>query len=67
MQCKEDSDIKKDLVHRIAIDFPKVSDMSNKNILYKFAMKIQTPEILKSLWFCINLLFKNRNKEEKSL
>ena len=70
LQCREDSDIKNDLIHRIAMDFPKVSDITDKNILYKFIMKIQTPEILKSLGFCINLLFKNRKnrrKAEKSL
>ena len=70
LQCKEDSDIKKELVQRIAMDFPKVSEISDKNILYKFVMKIQTPEILKSIGFCINLLFKNREnrrKEDKSL
>ena len=53
------------------MDFPKVSDITDKNIfLYKFVMKIQTPEILKSLGFCVNLLFKNcenRRKEGKSL
>ena len=37
------------------MNFPKVSDMIDKNILYKFVMKIQTTEILKSLGFCINL------------
>ena len=41
------------------MDFPKVSDISDKNIFYKFVMTIQTPEILKSLGFCTNLLFKN--------
>ena len=49
------------------MDFPKVSDITDKNILYKFVMKIQDPEILKSLGFCINLLFENlenRIKEE---
>ena len=58
-------------VQRIAMDFPIVIDITDKNILYKFVMKIQTPEILKSLGFCINMLFKNREnrkkKEEKSL
>ena len=51
------------------MDFPKVSDITDKNILYKFVMKIQTPDILKSFGFCVNLLFKNREnrkKEEKS-
>ena len=70
LQCREDSDIKNDLVQRIAIDFPNVSDITDKNILYQFVMKIQDPEILKSLGFCINLLFKNREnrrKEDKSL
>ena len=65
---EEDSDIKNDLVHPIAMDFPKVSDITDKNILYKFIMKIKTPEILKSLGFCINLLLKNRKtrkREEK--
>ena len=47
------------------MDFPKVSEISDKNILYKFVMKIQTPEILKSLVFCINLLFKNRENRKK--
>ena len=65
LQCKEDSDIKKELVQRIAMDFPKVSEISDKNILYKFVMKIQTPEILKLLGFCINLLFKNRENRKK--
>ena len=51
------------------MDFPKVSDITYKNILYKFVMKIQTPDILKSLGFCVNLLFKNhenRKKEENN-
>ena len=48
------------------MDFLKVSDITDKNILYKFIMKIKTPEILKSLGFCINLLFKNReNRNNK--
>ena len=52
------------------MDFPKVSDITDQSILYQFVMKIQDPEILKSLGFCINLLFKNLEnckKEEKSL
>ena len=65
LQCREDSDIKNALVKRIAMDFPKVSDITDKNILYKFVIKIQTPEILKSLGFCINLLFKNRENRKK--
>ena len=28
--------------------FPKVSDITDKNILYKFVMKIQTPDISRS-------------------
>ena len=51
LQYKEDSDIKHDLLHRIAMDFPKVSDITDKNIFYKFVMKIQTPEILNRLDF----------------
>ena len=47
LQCKEDSDIKKDLVQRIAMDFPKVSEIAYQNILYKFFMKIQIIEISK--------------------
>ena len=38
------------------MDFSKISDITDKNILYKFVMKIQHPEILKPLGFCINLL-----------
>ena len=58
IQCSEDSDIKTDLVRRIAMDFPKISDITDKNLLYKFIMKIQDPDILKSLRFGINLHFK---------
>ena len=46
------------------MDFPKVSEITDKNILYKFVMKIQTPDILKSLGFCINLPFKNRKNHK---
>ena len=34
--------------------------MADKYIRYKFIMKIQDPDILKSLGFCVNLLFLNR-------
>ena len=37
------------------MDFPKVSDITDKNILYKFVM-----EILNSLGFFINLILNNR-------
>ena len=47
------------------MDFPKISDITDKNIQYKFVMKIQTPDILKSLGFCVNLLFKNRESRKK--
>ena len=60
LDCSDDSDIKSDLVERIAIDFPQISVMVDKYIRYKFIMKIQDPDILKSLGFCVNLLFKNR-------
>ena len=33
--------------------------MVDKYIRYKFIMKIQDPDILKSLGFSVNLLFKN--------
>ena len=44
--------------------FKKASDITDKNIFVifpsnKFVMKIQSLEILKSLGFCINLLFEN--------
>ena len=66
-QCSKDSDIKTDLVHRIAMDFSKISDITDKNILYKFIMQIQDPDILKSLGYCVNLLFKNReNRVDKA-
>ena len=65
-QCSEDRDIKTDLVRRIAMDFPKISDITDTNLLYKFIMKIQDTYILKSLGFCIDRLFKNReNRVEK--
>ena len=48
------------------MDFPNVSDITDKNILYNFVMKIQTPEIFKSLGFCVNLFFKNRENRKKN-
>ena len=39
------------------IDFPQIYVMAGKYIRYKFIMKIQDPDILKSLGFCVNLLF----------
>ena len=57
--CSEDSDIKSDLV-RITIDFPQFSVITDKYLRYKLIMKIQDPDNLKSLGFCVNLLFKNR-------
>ena len=60
LDCSDDSDIKSDVVERIAIDFPQISVMVDKYIRYKFIMKIQDPDILKSLGFSVNLLFKNR-------
>ena len=42
------------------MDFPKISDITDKNLLYKFIMQIKDPDILKSLGYCVNLLFKNR-------
>ena len=65
LDCSDDSDIKSDLVGRIAIDFPQISVMVDKYIRYKFIMKIQDPEILKSLGFSVNLLFKNRENRTK--
>ena len=47
------------------MDFSKVSDLTDANILYKFVMKIDDPEILNSLGLCINLLFKNRENRKK--
>ena len=54
------NDIKSDLVERIAIDFPQISVMVDKYIRYKFIMKIQDLDILKSLDFSVTLLFLNR-------
>ena len=47
------------------MDFLKDSDITDKNILYKFFMKIQDPEILKLFGSFINLLFKNRENRKK--
>ena len=60
LDCSDDSDIKSDLVKRIAIDSPQVSVMADKYIKYKLIMKIQDPDILRYLWFSVTLLFKNR-------
>ena len=49
LECSEDSDIKSNLVLIIAIDFPQISFITDKYLRYKFIMKIQDPEILKSL------------------
>ena len=65
LECSEDSDIKSDLILRITIDFPQIYVITNKYLKYKFIMKIQDPGILKSLGFCVNLLFKNQEDHAK--
>ena len=58
----EDKDIKFDLTQRISMDFPQFSDMPDKYLQYQIIMKIEDPELLKYLGFCVNMLLRNREE-----
>ena len=60
VECSTDIKIKTDFLELVSMEFPNFRTLSDKNQQYKFIMKIHDENLLKSLAFCINLLFKNR-------
>ena len=50
----------KDFLELVSMEFPNLRTLSDKNQKYKFTMKIHDENMLESLAFCFNLLFKNR-------
>ena len=61
-ECTDDSDLKTDFFKAIAISYPDVDNITDKQMKYKFIMKIKDPSSSKSLGFLVNLLFKNRDQ-----
>ena len=55
-----DSKIKTDFLELISVEFPNFRTFNDKNQKFKFIIEIQDENLLKSLCFSINLLFKNR-------
>ena len=64
-ECKMDYDIKSDFLKLVAIKYPNIDDLGDKYQKYKFIMKIQDQETLRSLGYCINLLFKRMGMVSK--
>ena len=60
VDCSTDSKIKADFLELFSMEFLNFRTFNDGNKKYKFIMKIQDENLLKSLAFCINLVFKNR-------
>ena len=61
-ECIADFKIKSDFLNLVSSKYPQFNELCDKNLKYKFLMKIEDPDILQSLGFCINLLFKRREE-----
>ena len=64
VECSTDIKIKTDFLELVSMEFPNFTTLSDKNQKYKFIMKIHDENLLKSLAFYINLLFKNRENHK---
>ena len=61
-ECVDDHIVKEDFVRSVCMEYPVFETKNHKSLKYQFTMKTQDTELLKSLGFFINLLFKNREK-----
>ena len=61
-ECTDDSNIKSEFFKAIAMSYPDIDNIANKQMKYKSIMKIKDPTSLKSLGFLVNLLFNNRDQ-----
>ena len=60
-ECTEDQDLKSIFFNKLISIFPDINDINNKQMKYKALMKIQDPDILKSLGYLVHKLFAKRN------
>jgi len=63
--CKSDLKLKQDFINSVCIAYPDFAQYSHNWQKYKFIMMIQDQELLKSLGFLVNLLFKNRDSTDQ--
>ena len=60
-ECTEDQDLKSIFFNKLISIFPDINDINNKQMKYKALMKIQDPDVLKSLGYLVHKLFAKRN------
>ena len=58
-ECKNDNDLKSLLVQKINSKFPEFAEITNRHLKYKFLMNIKDSDLLKSIGYTVNTLFKN--------
>jgi len=60
-ECTDGQDLKSIFYNKLISTFPDINDMNNKQMKYKALMKIQDPELLKSLGYLVHKLFAKRD------
>ena len=60
-ECIEDQELKSIFYNKLISVFPDINDITNKQMKYKAVMKIQDPDLLKSLGYLVHKLFAKRN------
>ena len=65
LECKDDEKHKLDFIDTIECTYPEITKISGKYLKYKFLMKMNNPEALRSLAFLVNFCFKNRNSKTR--
>ena len=58
-ECQNDNALKSLLVQKISYKFPEFAEITNRHLKYKFLMNIKDSELLKSLGYTVNILFRN--------
>ena len=60
-ECTDGQDLKSIFYNNLISTFPDINDMNNKQMKYKALMKIQDPDLLKSLGYLVHKLFAKRD------
>ena len=61
-ECTNDCDIKSEFLDVLSTTYPALTEITNKQMKYKFIMSIRDSDSLISLGYLVNLLFKNRDQ-----
>ena len=60
-ECTDGQDLKSIFYNKLISTFPDINDINNKQMKYKALMKIQDPEIIKSLGYLVHKLSAKRD------